>query len=82
MRGAPMSVDYLEKEINLAVEGMNCEHCANTIEREVSRIDGVSRVLVSLRNKDAQVVFDPQKTSVEDICKVISQPGFSAREKA
>lgn len=77
-----MTKEYQEKEIALTVEGMNCEHCAKAIEREVGRIDGVSKVLVSLRDKEAEVVFNPQKTSVASICDAIAQAGFSAAEKA
>lgn len=77
-----MSQEYKEQETALAIDGMNCERCAKAIEREVGRIDGVSKVYASLRNKEAQVVFDPQKTSVTAICNAIAAAGFSAREKA
>lgn len=59
---------------------MHCEHCAQTIEREVGRLNGVSKVYVILRDNAAQVVYDPKETSVDEIIKTISEAGFSAKE--
>lgn len=75
-----MAENYEKKEITLVVDGMHCEHCAQTIEREVGRLNGVSKVHVVLRDNAAQVVFDPHKTSVDEIIKTISEAGFSAKE--
>lgn len=75
-----MAENYEKKEIALAVDGMHCEHCAQTIECEVGRLNGVSKVYVVLRDNAAQVVFDPNETSVDEIIKTISEAGFSAKE--
>ena len=75
-----MAENYEKKEITLAIDGMHCEHCAQTIEREVGRLNGVSKVYVILRDNAAQVVYDPKETSVDEIIKTISEAGFSAKE--
>lgn len=35
-------------ETSYRVEGMTCEHCVQTVTREVTRIDGVDAVKVDL----------------------------------
>lgn len=80
MKGSTMSDNYEEKEVTFLVEGMHCEHCAQTIEREVGRLMGVSKVFADLSGNAAQVVFNPSETSTDEIVNTISEAGFSAKE--
>nr|XP_056712022.1 copper-transporting ATPase 2 isoform X2 [Euleptes europaea] len=42
----------------LAVEGMHCKSCVNTIEKSISDLPGVHRVQVSLEQKNTVVWYD------------------------
>ncbi|XP_054831117.1 copper-transporting ATPase 2 isoform X2 [Eublepharis macularius] len=44
--------------VELAVEGMHCKSCINTIEKSISDLPGVHRIQVSLEQKSAVVWFD------------------------
>ncbi|MFA6667128.1 MAG: heavy metal-associated domain-containing protein [Bacilli bacterium] len=35
------------------IEGMMCDHCAHHVETELSKIEGIKSVSVSLKNKNA-----------------------------
>lgn len=45
------------KEI-LKVEGMSCNHCVNSIEKNVGELSGVSMVKVNLGDNEVAVEFD------------------------
>ncbi len=58
-------------EALVAIEGMVCPSCQHTIQEEVLKMPGVASCEVSLENKDARLVFDKTKVSVEDIIERI-----------
>ncbi|NLL63749.1 MAG: heavy-metal-associated domain-containing protein [Ruminococcaceae bacterium] len=39
----------------LKIEGMMCNHCAMNVEKHLSNLDGVKKVVVNLENKIAEV---------------------------
>lgn len=62
----------------IAIEGMNCGHCSARIEKGLSEINGVSKVDVSLENKEADVAFDESKVAINDLVNRIEDLGFTA----
>lgn len=62
--------------IAIHVEGMTCGHCAETVEKAVSGIEGVSQVSVDLEGKEVRVDFDETRTQYEDIASQIQIAGF------
>ncbi len=71
-------------EALVAIEGMVCPSCQHTIQEEVLKMPGVASCEVSLENKDARLVFDKTKVSVEDIIahiQSIEEGAYQAQPK-
>ena len=64
------------KELNLKIAGMHCGSCALNIEKNLARLEGVEEVKVSYGNEKAQVKYDPQKISLDDLKKTVKQVGY------
>lgn len=60
------------------VDGMTCTACSNGIERNVSKLDGVKSVTVSLMDKSMTVDCDGDKISDEKLIAVVEKLGYSA----
>ncbi len=58
------------------IKGMTCGGCTSSITRVLSAIAGVSEVNVSLEHANAEVTFDPSKTTLEALHKAIDGAGF------
>ncbi len=61
--------------IEIKINGMNCGHCAFSVEKAVSALAGVEKVLVNLEEKKAVVWGNIKK---EDIVQAIIALGFEA----
>jgi copper chaperone CopZ len=61
-----------DKPVILKVSGMSCSACAKTVEKEAKKIDGVKAAKVSQPKGEAEITYDPAKTSPEAIAKRIS----------
>ena len=63
------------------VRGMTCSACSAHVEKSVRKLDGIKSISVSLLTNSMEVDFDPEKTSVEEICKAVASGGYSASPK-
>ena len=68
----------MEKTI-LKIEGMHCSGCSTRLERVLNGIEGVS-AKVSLENKNANVEYDTQKVTLDQISEAIEDAGFEVKE--
>ncbi|MFC6333418.1 copper chaperone CopZ [Paenibacillus septentrionalis] len=64
-------------EVTLKVQGMSCNHCVQSIERNVGAIAGVDQVKVSLADGKVDVVYDEAKVSRAQIEAVIDDQGYT-----
>ena len=64
--------------VDLKVEGMVCQSCVDNIEANISEKKGVKEIKVSLKEKLASVVYDPQLTNPRRVCDAIEDMGFEA----
>jgi copper chaperone CopZ len=64
------------KTVTLAIEGMTCSGCENTISEAVTKIAGVSTIKASHLDSTAVVGFDSTLTSVSAIGAVITEAGY------
>jgi copper chaperone len=55
------------------VQGMTCDHCANSVRDELSRVDGVQDVHVDLPSGTVTVIGDPPPAAVH---AAIEQAGY------
>lgn len=66
-----MSVQTIKLEIN----GMTCEHCAQTISKKVSQLEGIISKKVNYPEKKSEFEFDPDKVSKSEIIDAINSIG-------
>ena len=64
------------KTATLQVEGMTCAACPITVKTALKRVPGVSDVKVDYKTGIAEVNYDPEKTSPDDLAKAITSVGF------
>ena len=57
----------MEKTVTIPVYGMSCEHCVKAATSALNAVKGVKEVRVSLENKEAQVVYDDDTTSLGEM---------------
>lgn len=61
------------------IEGMTCSGCEHTLERAVSRLDGVQSVQADHRKGQLDVAFSPP-CSPNRICETIAKTGYSVAD--
>lgn len=63
------------------VTGMTCSACSAHVEKAVAKVDGVSKVVVSLLTNSMTVEFDESKTSQDVIISAVVKAGYNAAVK-
>lgn len=66
----------MEKTI-LNIEGMNCNHCAQTVQKALSSVAGVTQAEVSLELKQA-VVLSQGLLDIPAAIKAVEEEGYKA----
>lgn len=64
------------KEVILKIEGMVCVSCENLIEDILLDNNGVNKVEVSYTKGLAKINYNENKTSINDLIRVISENGY------
>lgn len=63
------------KEVVLRVEGMTCNVCPLTIKTALKKLTGVVDADVSYEDKEAKVLFEEGKVTVEQVIHIIEDTG-------
>ena len=71
--------DIVKKTIG--VNGMTCVGCEVTLERNISKIEGVVSVKASHTNNEAVIEFDSTKTDINTITNEIKESGYKPFNK-
>ena len=58
----------------LTIEGMHCEHCANTVTNALNGLDGVT-AKVSLKENSAEVSYD-REIDLADLKNAVKNAGY------
>ncbi|XP_045695203.1 copper-transporting ATPase 2 [Phyllostomus hastatus] len=66
------------RTLGLAVAGMRCASCVQSIEGRLSQREGVQRVSVSLAEGTATILYDPSVTNPEELRAAVEDLGFQA----
>lgn len=66
----------------LQLKGMSCAACANSIEKAIQQVSGVSRVQVNFAAEQASVEYDDHRTSLEKIQAAVAEAGYEAYPRA
>jgi Cu+-exporting ATPase len=64
------------EKIVLNIGGMSCINCAHTIEKALSKLDGVNQAAVNLAAEKAIIEFNPNIVDQKAIEKTISDAGY------
>ena len=67
--------------LNFDVSGMTCGGCTGSVQRTLSKIDGVSHVEVSLNSGAASVLADPERVTSAQIEAAITGLGYPAKAR-
>ena len=73
-----MSPD-VQKTFN--IEGMTCASCAQTVEKAVGKLSGVSTVSVNLATEKMQIHYDPATVTASSITQAVADAGYEAVEE-
>jgi Cd2+/Zn2+-exporting ATPase len=61
------------------VDGMDCADCATTIERAVTRLDGVHYAIINFTAARLRLEYDREQTSAEAIVALVAKLGYALR---
>jgi len=68
--------EVVNAEVVLKVGGMVCATCVQTIEKALSRLPGVTNVMVNLATEKAYVRYNPSLTGIGDMKEAIEAAGY------
>ena len=74
----PNFLQPLASVVQIHIEGMTCNSCAQTIERAMIQKKGMRSVHVSLANHQGTFEYDPLVTTPEELRGAIEEMGFDA----
>jgi copper chaperone len=63
--------------LRLSIEGMHCGACVHRVTNALQGVDGVEVGSVAVGS--AQMTFDPNQTSAEEIAAAVNRIGFSTQ---
>ena len=64
----------------LKINGMSCSHCVKTVENALTH-EGITGKKVSLESSVAEIQYDPEKISVDEIVRLIDLTELFTVEK-
>lgn len=65
-----------ERTITLAVKNMNCADCPLIVRKSLESVPGVSRVVVSYKDKTAVVTYDDGVAEVSALTRATTDAGY------
>jgi Cu+-exporting ATPase len=68
------------QEINLPVTGMTCASCVRTVERVLTKTEGVNEATVNLATERAHVSYDPVQVNAQKLVERISDAGYGVAQ--
>jgi Cu+-exporting ATPase len=72
--------EVILERVTLPIEGMTCASCVRTVERALSRVQGVVTASVNLATERATVEYIPEEASLADFKRAISEAGYRVLE--
>lgn len=65
------------RTVEIDVYGMTCAFCVDSLERKFGKMESVSKVEVSLKNKKIRLETDDKQPSIEVIKQTVLDTGFT-----
>ena len=64
--------------LTLKVTGMTCGHCQKRVETALGQVPGVFAAVVDLQDGLAEVDYDDDAATFEDLTAAVARAGYSA----
>jgi len=65
--------------VKLRVTGMTCGHCQVKVEKALKGINGVYSAIVDLPDGEAEIDFNDDQVTTEQLLSAINKAGYSAK---
>lgn len=65
-----------QRTVTLAVQNMYCAACPYIVEQSLEAVPGVSKVVVSFRDKTATVTYDDARTDISALVTRTTNAGY------
>lgn len=75
--GYELVVPKHETKITLQIAGMHCAGCVNSVEKALSKVEGVESVNVVLASEKAYITTDSDNKSIEELINAVESAGYS-----
>ncbi len=66
--------------LQVKIGGMSCSFCTMTIQKALSRMEGVQAVHVSLAHEEALIEYDPERRTPTELRDTLRQLGYTVRD--
>lgn len=63
----------------LKVTGMSCGHCRQKVEQALKQVDGVYTAIVDLQDGRAEVDFNDDVVTVQQLVTSVARAGYEAK---
>lgn len=67
------------KKVKLYLEDLSCPDCANKIEQVLNKTDGVKSANVHYTTAKANVEYDDEQITTDDLKKAVSKTGYEVK---
>ena len=64
------------KEIEINIDGMECETCAKNVRAAIDSVNGIMGAEIIVSDHIAKVVFDDSITDINEIFSAIEEKGY------
>jgi len=71
-----------EMTITLAVKNMYCADCPFIVRKSLEAVPGVSKAVVSYKDKTAVVIYDDTKADVAALTRATTEAGYPSAPKS
>jgi len=71
-----------EKTITLAVKNMYCADCPFIVRKSLEAVPGVSKAVVSYKDKMAVVTYDDNRTDVTALTRATTEAGYPSAPRS
>lgn len=65
--------------VKLRVTGMTCGHCQAKVEKALKSVSGVYTAVIDLPDGEAEVDFDDDSVTTEQLIAAVARAGYGAK---
>lgn len=66
------------KNVTIKINGMGCQNCVKSVTEELTSLDGINKVNVSLENACAEIEYDESKINTDKMISAIKELEYEA----